>query len=296
MDFVPAEKGVPIRQPSTANLMLDSADRTNLANFPDYSARFQIQKNNSIMNGFFTRIGTTECVLEWYTPNISAALGNDTLTVDLSGATPGGGTATSNTPVPDGFYTVAEALQYLTGRLNAAGATLTPAITFTVSAWGQGPGAVITPSAAVYIGLNGTFADALNIGGLPLTEFTPTEELLVNELADLRPLRYLDFVSQQLTYNQELKDSSTAPIVRDVLLRWYFAWDQPPFLDAFGFPILMGYTPFVLRRTFSPPKQIRWDPKQPLGNVSFEVYKDDGTLLQPNSKTNWLMTLQVSEV
>jgi hypothetical protein len=57
----------------------------------------------------------------------------------------------------------------------------------------------------------------------------------------------------------------------------------------------MGYEPFTLRRTFSPPKQIRWDMIQPVGNLSFELYRDGGTICPMSSTTNWLATLQISE-
>jgi hypothetical protein len=115
-------------------------------------------------------------------------------------------------------------------------------------------------------------------------------------LPDLRRYRYIDIVSSQLTYNQDLKDAATTQIVRDILCRWYFAYDQFADVDQYGFPIFMGYEPFVVRRTFSPPKQIRWDNIQPIGQLSFEVYDDNqNQILIDSPQTNFLMTLQVSE-
>jgi hypothetical protein len=66
----------------------------------------------------------------------------------------------------------------------------------------------------------------------------------------------------------------------------------------------MGYKPFTLRRLYSPPKQIRWESNLPIGNISFQVFGDDGQLATRMVKNfpgtipgcNWLMTLQVSEV
>lgn len=295
MDFVPAEKGVPIRQPATANLMIDSADRANADNFPYFSALFTINKNQSLLNGFFTRIGTTEVVLEWNTANISATLANDSLTIDLSGGAPGGGVANQTYIAPDGFYTAAEAYTFVVAKLNALGATLTPPVTFAAAAIPGQMGLTITPSANVYYQFSGSLAALLRIDNGALVLATAAVPIAAALPVDLRPYRYLDFVSAQLTYNQDLKDSSSAPLVRDVLCRWYFAWDQPPTFDAYGFPILMGYTPFTARRLFNPPKQIRWDPKQPVGQLGFEVYTSTGVLLQPSNTTNWLMTLQVSE-
>ena len=93
-----------------------------------------------------------------------------------------------------------------------------------------------------------------------------------------------------------MKDASTAKIVRDVLVRWYFAFDQPPALDAYGFPILMGYTPFCLRRTFSPAKQSMWENNIPVGNLEFQVYDPNGQLAIMSARTQYQLTLQASEV
>jgi len=298
--FLPAEKGTPIRMPATANLMVDSADRNTSVN--TLANDFQITKPQSILNGFFTRIATTELVLEYRTPNISSILGNNTLTIDLSGDAPGAGTHTQ-TYTANGFFTAEELIDWVAACLTNAGSNLTPPVTWAASAIPAGnpggPGAQLAPSATVYAQLSGPIANALSIatGALDLYGPAPTDaQLAIYPLfVDLRPYRYLDFVSAQLTYNQDLKDTATNTFNRDVLARWYMAYDNPPTLDAYGFPILMGYTPFVLRRIFSPPKQIRWDPIQPIGNISFQVYTNTGSLAPFNFNTQWLMTLQVSE-
>lgn len=283
---MPNEQVITIRQPATANLMIDSADRD-----PSYSTAwdFQITKTNSIMNGFFSRIATTEVVLEWCVPNISADAGTNTIVVDISGAT---GVVTNQTiTLPSGFYTVEEALDTLASKLTDLSGTT--GSTFSVTQ---------TVDGLVYLGMNsGTFniATATNLSNaLDMAEIASPgiNAYLISECADLRLYRYIDFVSSQLTYNQDLKDNSTATFNRDVLCRWYMAWDVEPQYDAYGFPILMGYKKFVVRRLFNPPKYIRWSNNQPLGNIAFQVYDDDGILLTNNSdKNNWLMTLQFSE-
>jgi hypothetical protein len=291
--FLPAEKGTPIRMPSTANLMLDSADRNTAVNPSPWV--FQIQRPQALLNGFFTRIGTTEVVLEWNVPNISSDLSNNWLQIDLSGTV--SGTISTTRVITTGVYTAAELVKAVAAELSDVSGSWTA-----VAA--NGGGATIEPAADVYVHLSGPVADALGIDLGGLEEVGPTAGfpgLLADNLeVDLRPCRYLDFVSAQLTYNQDLKDGATNNVNRDVLCRWYMAYDNPPQLDEFGFPILMGYTPFTLRRIFSPPKQIRWDNIQPLGNLSFEVFTDKNVqpLYNPlfTSKTNWLMTLQVSEV
>jgi hypothetical protein len=283
------QSGVQIRVPATANLMIDSVDRTS-GNTSD----FLIQKNQAILNGFFNRIGTTEVVLEWALPNISAAngavnpLGNNTLEVIVTGAPANPYTIT----LPTSNYTIAEALDEIAVQLNA----LALGSVFVVA--GTPLGATITSNAATWSINPGNLQNQLGLSsgvvGLAQTAFV--------RQADLRNIRYLDFVSDTLTYNQELKDDSTNAATRSVLCRWYFAYDQPPTLDAYGFPVLMGYQPFYLRRIFNPPKQIKWDHRQPIGQLTFQVYTDQGVLVasvwnaaNTNSYFNWLMTLQASE-
>lgn len=285
VDFVPAERSTTIRQPSTANLQLDSFDR-NVINPTPWN--FQINRGNSILNGFFTRIGTTEVVLEWNLANIQPALDNSTLDISFNNTV-------YTVPFSTGFYDVALVLDEIVDYMN----TITSTTDWSVKTVGGVIG--LDVSGGVFRVLPGNLQQQLALG-LVTTGFKPINR------PDLRPWRYLDFISSQLTYNQELKDSSTCPIVRDVLCRWYMAWDNPPDIDKYGFPILMGYTPFTARRIFNPPKQIKWDENQPIGQLSFEVYGQSefyptGKLLSEiyttalsNTHTNWLMTLQVSEV
>jgi len=281
MEFVPSEKGVPIRQPSTANLMIDSADRTT-----GNPANFVIVKKNSILNGFFTRIGATEVVLNWFQPNISAYPNEDTLVITV-----GSGSPTTYT-APPANYTQAELIDWVVAQLD----TETSGITWTVeSGFGIGSGIVaLVPSGNVTLSLSGSIAKLLDITAT--SESYSTVAGIPIGTSDLRPYSYIDFVSSDLTYNQALKDASTANIVRDVLVRWYFAFDQPPTLDKYGFPILMGYTAFCLRRTYSPPKQIRWESNMPLGNLAFQLYDPSGNLVEMDAASSWGMTLQVSEV
>lgn len=296
------ETGVQIRTPSTANLMIDSVDRQNYqagVALPPFANSFLINKTNSILNGFFNRIATAEVVLEWFVPNFAASANNLGFDVDISGAGASTGTGAFAYTINPGYYNQAQLLRALLPKLTSAGGAITPAITWTIAPLANQAGCVITPSSDVWIALSGPVATLLgfNLGPAPGGYFlaTAANGIVVNIVADLRRIRYLDFVSAQLTYNQELKDSATNVVSRDVLCRWYMAYDNPPQLDEFGFPILMGYTGFVLRRLFSPPKNIKWDPRQPVGQLSFEVYADNNQLAPFNFNSNWLMTLQVSE-
>lgn len=258
-------KASTIRPPSTANFLIDSTDRDEVA-YPN-SGNFQIVKTNSLFNGFFNRMAVQEVVLDWGIPNISLQDHNDTFTVTY--VFPPNPAATTTINLPNGFYTVAQALATIVSQLNVAVGT---------------PGAFV-----ITAGNTGVYMD-VDQAVVPGGTFEINEENLANQIftagqidagqAQGYPIiaprilnyRYLDFVCPQLTYNQELKDSDTSPQSRDVLYRWYFGWDNETSYDTLGFPILQGYRSFVARRLIAFPKQIRWDPKQPIGNLKFEVY------------------------
>jgi hypothetical protein len=146
--------------------------------------------------------------------------------------------------------------------------------------------------------------------GLTLYTSTSFKPVGAQQNPDIRLYRYLDFVSNDLTYAQSLKDATTSTFNSTVLFRWYFAWDNPTEYDAYGYPILQGYKQFVQRRLFNPAKQIRWEPNLPIGNVGFQVYAyqygiGPGVFLNAawyanllaagGAAFNYLMTLQISE-
>ena len=289
VDFVPSERATPIRVPSTANLLIESSDRNVL--FDLQPNNFVISKKNSILNGFFTRIGVTEMSLRWCTPNVSTANNNNFIILDISGAAP------YLVNIPTGFYNVYQAINAVATVLNdASGVT---GLGFSVSGVSPLGGFALTPSnLTTYYGFEGILASQLSLG-TPDAPFNLTQGItLVTPSSCLSILRfsYLDFISDQLTYNQELKDASTQDIESNILVRFYFCNETPEQLDTYGFPILMGYSPFNVRRTFNPPKQIKWEPNMPIGQIGFRVLDDSGQLAKMYSPSNWGMVLQVSEV
>jgi hypothetical protein len=118
---------------------------------------------------------------------------------------------------------------------------------------------------------------------------------------------FVDIVCDQLTLNQNLSDSDTGDIARTMLCRLYLT------PDAFtGNLANLGYNPILIHRCFPFPKQIRWSPNQPIGNLRFQVYDSQGYILTtfegltgamttpPNyfdsDMGDWSMTLLVSEI
>ena len=274
-----------IRQPSVANLMIDSLDRRN----PDVTTAgaFQIVKNQSMFNGFFTRIGATEVVLEWNRPNIIHDY-NGSISFTITGAHAGTYTA-DLLQGASGFVTVAGVLDNIVEVLNELSA----------------PGVFRVVQLLGVYGIENLEGDITAITSIPNADGTPNLAQQMNFVVndsfvyplnpDLRPARYLDFISSDLTYCQDVKDATSAPSDRNVLLRWYFAYDSPVPTDTYNYPILMGYEAFYLRRIFNPAKQIRWNTNLPIGNLVFEVFDNRGLNPFAFNDGNWLMTLQISE-
>jgi hypothetical protein len=280
------DNGVTIRNPSTANLLVDSTDRTTAS-----SANFTIARPNSILNGYFHRLGVAEVILNYGIPNVSAAAGNNAFTFTV-GAT--------NYPIQltTGSFTVASLLDTLIIAMNAQGS----GVTFSLTIVSSGTRA-ITGTGAFTIQPT-LLAQELNLtpGGVAPTPATSFNVVNPN----LLPYNYLDFVCNDLTYNQSLKDATTTNTVRDVLYRWYLAWDGPVPLDAYGYPINQGYVQFNARRILPFPKQIRWENNMPVGNLSFSVYANNpnipavyDTVIPPslasNGRLEWAISMLVSE-
>jgi hypothetical protein len=283
------DKAVTFRQPATANLMIDSADRPSGTPWD-----FQLTSVNNYGNGFFSRIAATEIVLEWCMPNIAPAWGNTTMAVDISGTGSEAFHQTIAITLPTNFYVVSQVLANIQNRITAAVTGTTITCVAGITSIGTGIGS----TNAILSFLPGTLTNQMDISGAVSTQspIAPAGTYFIPVICpDLRPYRYLDFVCENLTYAQDVKDNSSAPYNRDVLARWYFAYDEAPNLDATDMPILMGYSRFVLRRIFNPPKQIKWDANLPVGNLRFNVYDNNGELVDVALGSEWLMTLQLSE-
>jgi len=323
------DKATTIRPSSTANFFVDSTDKDPLS---PSSTNFTINKNQALFNGFFSRIAVNEVVLDWGIPNIAQAWGNNFLTVSVN---PGGGATTGTTytiTLADGFYSALDALNAIVLALNAAsGMTATFSVDSTtlpsqvqlkstqafLVVWEQTPTGTVPSASRPYYDPGNALARAL-FSSSQLYQVPPnalpapvsaTQFALLQRV--MSPLilgtRYIDFVSPQLTYNQDLKDNTTAVNARDSLYRWYFAWDTNSGTDiitgtpsVYPYYILQGYKPFNQRRILPYPKQIRWENSQPIGQVSFQVYDDRGRLIDtslftPSGNIQFQMSMLLSE-
>ena len=287
--------GTTIRQPSTANLFIDSADRTS-----GTAGKFSISKQQNILSGYFTRLAVVEMVLDWRINNISLAFNNLTFQVTL----PVSGLIYTASLLP-GNYTVSAILDSILAGLQADAVLAPPAGGVVIALTNTPIAGVVTTE--TYLTMEDTAGNPVNFivtAGVLQTQLgmivepAPGNSIVGCIDPNVQPYRYVDFICSALTYQQGLKDATTALSDRDVLYRWYFASEDEPNRDARGYPILQGYLPFLLRRYLSYPKQIKWDTQQPLGQLLFELYGNSSVPIDvPNfPKTlEWQMTLLISE-
>lgn len=317
------DKAITIRPSSTSLFCVDSADREpNVFEISQYYSSpydFGIQKNESLLNGFFSRIALTELVFPYYIPNINNYTNTITFRYDAGAAT--------TITLTNGFYTPTALAAELETEIQAAGGT---GVTVTYTETGR---FVIDAQAGHTIAIFGSsyYAVAPNqnpalaaknvftlfnlIGGLGGGIWGADEEVLTSAVTRCRYTEYIDITCTQLTYNQNLKDSSTAPIVRDILARVYLECenDQPIPVNVIAGTntnvenTVPGTYPFTIYRQYKNPKMIKWDKEQPIGNLRFQVFDSWGNLLSANNNEagmenlrdnflpNWRMTLLVSE-
>ena len=123
MEFIPQENSVGIRNPATANLLINSLDRVYAGNAsvqPQSSSDFTINKSQSLMNGYFTRIGVQEVQMNYGVYNVSSNWNNNYFSLQLATGNPGVIQSTIYTfTLPDGNYSVAQALNTLSYNINS---------------------------------------------------------------------------------------------------------------------------------------------------------------------------------
>jgi len=223
---------VVITRPSaTALLCIDSDDR--YANYgqrrtsPTYPFSFPIVKNEAILNGFFKRLALTEFRMNWCLPNIANAWENNQMLFKwkISG--------TQQTDITinlrDGFYDSLSIASAIQTQIRDASSSLA---LFSVSTYTTANNELVfyAPNGSnitfilqpVQQGLqNRQLYDMLNVPNMGTTYVN----LVYTGIPDLRATDYIDIVCTQLTYNQKLKDTTSAPISRDMLARIYL--DDP---------------------------------------------------------------------
>jgi hypothetical protein len=312
------DRAITVRPSSSALFCVDSADR-----YASYNERatgattpytFRITKNESLLNGFFTRIALTEIVFPYWIPNINSK-------TDMIAFSDNGGALTPLTIAAQGFYSPSALAAALEGALVIATGNAGLTVSYT-----NGVFVFNTNNADTISFARGNFAspgaklnefqlyDLLNLSGPGVNGQTVAATSLVSGVTRCRYTEYIDIVSAPLTYNQDLKDGSSDPIVRDMICRVYIEDETSNIIPVYKTVApegavmtqdvaIPGTYPFTIYRKFPMPKQILWNNTSPLGNLVFEVYDDKGQILSshqgavyPDSTMpDWRLTLLVSE-
>ena len=121
------DKAVTVRPASTANFYVNSLDKGTA----DGSGDFLINTQNSLFNGFFTRIAVSEVVMDWGIPNIAEYWGNHTIRLYVAISGPNG--TIIDVTLADGFYTALDPLQAVVDALNSNPTLIAAGITFSTS-------------------------------------------------------------------------------------------------------------------------------------------------------------------
>jgi hypothetical protein len=306
------DRAVTTRPSASANFYVDSQDK----NPNQGSGDFSISKNQALFNGFFNRIASAEVVMDWGLPNVAEWWGNNTMTV-VNGATAEVISAKIPDGFYTAIQALEAICAAISDAADDAGDALRLAVQYNgldVKAVSVGVGNDVfyilyqpfPPNNDPTYSLARQLFTSAQLAGSAVQN---TEIVLSSPR--VLGTTYVDIASPQLTYNQDLKDATTDNNTRDVLYRRYIAQDNVPheretvpyslavantvtppwqqgtvpaapavtILTETNIPVLQGYTPFVIRRALPYPKQIRWSPEQPIGQVAFQVYDDQGRII-----------------
>lgn len=324
-----------IRVPSTALLTIDSEDRytnylsSRAGNLSPYN--FAIQKTESLMPGFMTRIGVSEVVFPWVVPNINKKTNTIQYTYTIGAGAAVLGTVTLFT----GFYKPAEIAAAIQAELSSI-VGLGFVMTY---------GSIVDTNEPFFqynVGAGNTFAfrpmqySSSATAGPPAVPAYPYPsstkqlfDLLGFTLGNIsllqygqgtytfcQAIRYVDIVCNQLTNSQSQKDQTSQTIARDMLCRIYVGGASgvtSTVATSSTAPNLFcppGCAPTTIYRNFTEAKQIQWIPNQNIpGYLQFTVYDDTGAPLDESidiggagiggvlgTYSDWSMTMLVSEV
>ena len=353
--FSPQSDVMTVRPSSTALLTIDSEDRFQQGLIPDASGNvvvpasgyplsryvlsltnptaynvspynFTIVKNESIMNGYFTRLGLTEVVFPWTIPNINKKTSE--IIVNWSNTTTNTTGYVDIKMNPDyEFLTPSEIATQLQTEIRVANVNLSA---FDIG-YGTAPNVPYfyydSGASNILVGFQplpynsaaypypSSTKQLFDLLGLTNNNITPLKKNAWGQTTFCQATRYIDIVCSQLTYNQPLKDTTTQQIARDSLCRLYlgdgngFGNNTATTGDSNFTP--PGCAPFTIYRQFHTPKMINWNSAgkayQPVpGVLKFEVFDDAGanlTEMVTNTElfgtagdyTDWSATILVSE-
>jgi hypothetical protein len=311
--------GMPIRQPATALMTIDTANRTAGTKVNN----LYINKQQTLMNGYFTRVALTELNMDWDIPNVNPY--NNTFKMVFYYGT--GVFKAVQFEVTEGFYDMqqlASELETLIQTYINTDVDLTGLYTIDITANQVVREFTITNTnvsnklfgIVPIFSVRSDASDLCEIMGLSTVDPTLQFKTIVGSYATMLYTPYFDIVSQQLTKKQNVADNSTSVNTgKNLLARIYLnqlgilpnkAIEDPNYPEE-----ILGVSPFTIHLEFNQPKQIYWDTKEFINVVDLTLYDNKGRVLyeRPSSfnpddnteylvgtgETNWQLTFQITE-
>lgn len=331
--------GTPIRPPATAVLTVDTADRlkfdaSGYAIQPSAVNNLYINTQQTVVQGYFTRLALTELNMNWNIPNVNAR--NNTITLELYDGV--GGSTIITCSVDEMFYDCDDLASAVQDSIQTAVATLPapyPArygnieceysvgtASFLIKNVGVLPVAefLIVPRNR---GASDDLCNMMGFGAIPAG--TAPQPRWYGGFASMQYTPYFDIVSRQLTKKQNVNDNSTSTNTgRNLLARIYVSEEgittvpilAPVLVSPYTalVPTMLGCRPFTIHREFTTPKQIYWDTKEFInvidltlidykGNILYEVPTQVLPSIPPipaseslgTGNANWQLTFQITE-
>jgi hypothetical protein len=294
-----------------------------------------ISKTESLFNGFFTRIGVTEIQFPWYLPNINGE--SHSIQVLVAGA--GQPTLSGTALLSIGFYTPTElAAAFATavdGVLYTLGGNTTALGTITCTYSGPQSSTsvplpvtqnipysfeiIYTPGTnpaytTIAFGPDPTKLSFNNLFSLmsfiPATASqspatpggTSFNSTFFTAPSDCLYTPYIDIVSRRLVAYQNLYDTTTAPVTRNIICRLYLNtdnnalpttstyWNGTAAVTAINDPVLVGQRPATIYRQFRTPKLLKYVSDVPVGQLDFQVYDSLGNPLDNVFNTTYAVS------
>ena len=292
--------GMAIRAPATAVMTIDSRDRVKVdANGyrVDTTSPYEIyiNKQQTLMNGYFTRLGMTEINMQWGIPNVNQT--NNTLLLEQGAAIgPGAVIASYVLTILPGFYTAEELADAIQDKLVADNV-------FGTAAWGctwderNNRFSLADVGGTVFFRIHprnqGSSDDLCNMMGFsyPTSSFGHS---VFGSYACMQYTPYFDVVSSNLTKKQNVRDNSTSFLTgQNLLCRVYLSEpgavaqrDRTSVVAHTADTTQIGTRPFMLYREYSTPKQIYWDTKEFINVIDLRLVDYKGNTLYSEAQAS----------
>jgi len=311
MEELREHPGTPFRPPAVAVLTIDSRDRVRIDPATGYRTdtttpyEIYINKGQSVMNGFFTRIGLTEINMQWNTPNVIAngPCTNNTLTLETA-------TDSRTISIPEGFYTPEKLATFLQASLRQI-----PGPVFGCDGWlvqyvqqtnrfliTIASTTIVPPPFRIRPQNIGSADDLCNLMGLSYPPQTYSLRV-ASSYASMTYTPYFDIVSDNLTKKQNVRDNGTSFLTgQNLLTRVYLA--EPGIdahlsvttpVDIFGSARnMIGTRPFNLYREYQTPKQIYWDTQEFINAIDLRLIDYKGRTLYSQPQTPVVVDTQTT--